>query len=72
MGECYYCAIGIDKDEKAALKWFEAAAKQENVTAQYMAGRLFAELSYNVPAERWYQKAAEQGSPDAQYELGKC
>ena len=58
--------------DKEARQWYEAAATQGNVTAQYMTGRLYAELSYNVPAVKWYTKAAEQECPEAQYELGVC
>ncbi len=50
----------------------EGEMTQGNVTAQYMTGRLYAELSYNVPAGKWYTKAAEQECPEAQYELGVC
>ena len=42
------------------------------MTAQYMTGRLYAALSYNVAAVKWYTKAAEQECPEAQYELGVC
>lgn len=72
LGECYYQALGVEKDDKEARKWYEAAAAQGNVTAQYMTGRLYAALSYNVPAVKWYTKAAEQECPEAQYELGVC
>ena len=73
LGGCfYYQTLGVEKDDKEARKWYEAAATQGNVTAQYMTGRLYAELSYNVPAVKWYTKAAEQECPEAQYELGVC
>ena len=72
LGECYYQARGVEKDDKEARRWYEAAATQGNVTAQYMTGRLYAALSYNVAAVKWYTKAAEQECPEAQYELGVC
>mgnify|MGYP002225844466 CR=1 FL=1 len=71
-GECIIRLGGVEKDDKEARKWYEAAATQGNVTAQYMTGRLYAALSYNVAAVKWYTKAAEQECPEAQYELGVC
>ena len=61
----------LKKMKKEARKWYKEAANQGNATAQYMTGRLYAELSYNEAAVKWYTKAAEQECPEAQYEIGR-
>ena len=67
---------GLKKNEQEAAIWYEKAAKQNHVKAQYSLG-CFYFFGQGVPQNReiaadWYRKAAEQGCTDAQYELGRC
>ena len=69
---CYYQTLGVEKRRQRGPQVVRSGGDSGNVTAQYMTGRLYAALSYNVPAVKWYTKAAEQECPEAQYELGAC
>jgi TPR repeat protein len=74
LGIKYENGEGVRKDDKEAFEWYEKAAKQGNVKAQYKLGSMY----YNgqgiekddKEAFEWCQKAAEKGDAEAQYNLG--
>ena len=62
-----------------AVYWFQKAAEQGSVKAQYRLGYCYEAFSSvvdvnqdPVKAVEWYRKAAGQGDVDAQYRLGLC
>ena len=62
--------------EKRFKNYYEKAADEGNVNAQYYIGKLYykgkgIEKDYKKAFE-YLKKAAEQGHVDAQYYLGKC
>jgi len=63
----------VAKNTNTALRWFESAAQQGVVTAQYNLGYLYSTLKgkhRDLPrAIHWYTQAAEQGHPTAGYRL---
>ena len=70
------CEIGqgAPRDYLEALRWFRAAADQDNASAQFSLGAL-CENGYGVEqdyaeAVKWYRKAADQGDAAAQLNLG--
>lgn len=65
---------GVEQDYGKAAYWYEKAAKQGNVSAQFNLGVLYdkgqgVEQDY-AKAAYWYEKAAEQGDVTAQFVLG--
>lgn len=68
--------VGSKRDEAAARKWFEKAARSGNENAQYQLAKLALDSAGSSPEEisqamDWLIKAAEAGSAHAQYALGK-
>lgn len=68
--------LGLPKDEKLAVVWYEKAAQQNYPAAQYNLGIQYLkgigvekDISKAIP---WYLRAAEKGSADAQFNLGVC
>lgn len=67
------CLEGSRSDQTQAVHYFEAAAGQGVIEAQYYLG-MMAEAGRGLPrndtnALQWYRKAAEGGHRDAQYSL---
>jgi len=68
----YMYAKGINtaRNEAAAAKWYEMAAKQGHINSQFNLGVIYAQgrgVERNFrEASYWYAKAAEQGDPEAQ------
>jgi TPR repeat protein len=65
---------GASRDYREALRWFGAAADQNNASAQFSLGALY-EKGYGVKqdyveAVKWYRKAADKGDAAAQLNLG--
>lgn len=64
----------ISKDAAKGFEWYQKAAAQEHVDAQYNLGMLYKlGLGVKEDAEKafmWLQKAAAQGNNIAQYNLG--
>ena len=60
-------------DKAEAVKWYQKAAAQGDLLAQFLLGRAYDSgegvAKDCAEAVKWYQKAAEQGSADAQYNL---
>jgi TPR repeat protein len=63
-------------DYPDAAKWYQKAAEQGNVAAEYELGVIYTNgegvAQDYAEAVRWYRKAANQGLGDAQYELGNA
>ncbi len=75
LGFSYYEGAGVKKDFKEALRWYEMAATQGAVGAQYALGILNASYHEGLTQNKrkafyWYRLAAEQGHGPAQYEVG--
>jgi len=68
--------LGLSKDEKQAIVWYEKAAEQNYPAAQYNLGiKYFKGCGVekdNTKSVYWYLRAAEKGSADAQFNLGVC
>lgn len=74
LGLMYLSGQGIQKDVKAAAKWYRKAAEQGNPEGQFGLGVLYFH-GQGLPqdqqeAAKWYRKAAEQGNTDGQLGLG--
>lgn len=65
---------GVEKDYKAAAKWYRMAAENGNAVAQNNLGTLYANgqgvAQNSNEAVKWYRMAAEQGYADAHVNLG--
>lgn len=63
----------VPKDDEAASTWFEAAARQGHVNAQFNLGNAYKRGRGVTQSEEqavlWWQKAADLGSPNAQFNL---
>lgn len=72
--EHYALGIGVPANEAAARGWYDRAARQGVVRAQYALARLH---DRNQPGQRdeealrWYRAAASQGHPGAQLALAR-
>jgi TPR repeat protein len=70
----YYRGVGVLEDYEEAAKWYEKAAEQGNVEAQFHLGLMRAHghgiAQNDEEAVKWFRKAAEQGNAEAQYNLG--
>lgn len=70
----YEQGLGVGKDEKEALVWYDKAATQGSVAAQFNLGVLYengrgTEVDY-AKANEWYRKASVQGDALAIGNLG--
>jgi len=65
---------GVAKDEEEAVKWYRKAAEQDDASAQYNLGLMYAEglgvEKNEKEAVKWYRLAADQGYESAQCRLG--
>lgn len=65
-----------DKNNEAAFKWFQLAAKQGNILAQNYLGFCFGQGNGVNKNDQlsfyWYQQAAKQGDAGAQNRIGVC
>ena len=63
------------KDDKAAVQWFEKAARHDQIEAQYRYGLALMEGQGVVQdyktAFYWLEKSARRGHPQAQFSLGE-
>lgn len=73
LGQMLHTGTGTGKDDTAAARYWECAAKLGNVNAQYALGKLWLENGTGnpEPAVAWITKAAESGNAAARYALGK-
>ena len=67
---------GCVSDDRKARQWYEKAATQGNVNAQFSIGKCNYEgtggIKFIGDAIRWFEKAADKGEVEAQFYLGKC
>lgn len=76
MAEAYLGdELGLEKDEKIALKLFKRAAKLGNATAQYNLGMAYACGYYGLTADRetalhWLKKSVKGENPSACLQVG--
>lgn len=73
MGIIYDRGLGVERDLRRALSWYEKSAEQGSIKLQYELG---ARYLYDKEIRRdynkivyWWQKAADAGSAQAQYNL---
>lgn len=74
LGMMYAFGLGVEKDEKLAVRWYRKAAERGFAPAQYSLGQAYEEIigvwRDEVVAADWYSKSAEQGYGKAQFSLG--
>jgi TPR repeat protein len=70
LARMYQFGVGVAPDSKQAVYWYEKAAKQGHVKAQFNLGLMYNKEQNDVQAVEWYRKAAEQGHLNAQFSLG--
>lgn len=73
LGIMYAEGLGVQENNKEAVKWFKLAAEQGDTGAQYNLGVMYTKglgikQDYNE-AFRWFKLAAEQGNADAKEAL---
>jgi len=75
LGQMIYTGTGTVKDVKAAIGYFEKAARLGNTHAQYMLGKVYLNEDSghrnSGKAVLWLTKAADNGNSPAQFALGK-
>src|SRR5262249_36189478 len=69
VGALYNHGLGVDRDDAAAVHWYQMAADQNFPMAMRNLANMYA-TGHGVPfdkeqADLWYQKAAEAGDPVA-------
>ena len=74
LGHMYENGEGVPQDYPQALRWYRAAADQNNAGAQFNLGVMY-QQGWGVPqddaeAVKWWRKSADQGDPSSQYNLG--
>lgn len=72
MGHFYRDGIGVEKDIRLAICWYEKAAHQCDITAMLALGDLYGRGWHGVKINRekayyWYSYAASLGSYEAEY-----
>lgn len=72
LGQMLHTGTGTEKDDNAAIQYWEKSAKLGNVHAQYSLAKLWLENGNENKALKWLQKASDGGHAMAQYKLGKC
>lgn len=70
----YYNGEGTPKDMEKALYWYEKAAEQGHINAQFYCGWMN-DNGEGTPQDKskalqWYEKSAEQGNATAQFNCG--
>ncbi|MDH4062089.1 MAG: sel1 repeat family protein [Aquincola sp.] len=78
LATLYYHGQGVPESDAQAVVWYDRAARQGHLPAQYLLGNMYASGHATVPAghdamqvaAQWYFEAARKGHADAQYALG--
>ena len=70
LGQLYMGGLGVKKDYKKAIKWFEKAAKQGDSDAMYEIGRCYYYGGNGIKkdikkAKEWVAKSAALGNETA-------
>ncbi|MCH9005966.1 MAG: TonB family protein [Proteobacteria bacterium] len=75
LGSLYAQGHGVQQDDSLALRWYLAAAEQDNAGAAYALGEMYLEgrgiRTSAKKAAQWFQAAAHQGHRDAQMKLSE-
>ena len=75
MGLQFAEGVGVIKDNKEAIRWFEKAALHGQVEAQYHYGQALLKgrgvLQDYKEAFRWIEQSAQRGHPQAQFSMGE-
>ena len=70
MAEAYLGdELGLEKDEKIALKLFKRAAKLGNAAAQYNLGMAYGKFHYRLPKEKRQIAEFQRGNESIEYEF---
>ena len=76
LGYYYEIGQGVTQSYENAAKWYQEAAKHNNIEAQYKLGSCFQHglgvTQDYAKAVIWYLKAAQQGDMNAQCNLAYC
>jgi TPR repeat protein len=74
LGILYDNGFGVQRNQAEAMKWFEAAARDEYPPAMFCIGVLYRDgrgVSQDLcEAAKWIRKAADKGNDEAQFNLG--
>lgn len=70
LGQMYSNGIGVVQSDENAIFWYEKAANQGDIRAQFFLGVRLASRGQHKQAFSWYSKSAKKGDPDAQFALG--
>lgn len=78
LAALYYHGQGVPESDSQAVVWYDRAARQGYLAAQFQLGNMYAYGHATVPAghdpmhlaAQWYFEAARKGHADAQYALG--
>ena len=74
LGVLFDEGLGVEQDDRRALRWYRRAAQGGDQRAQFNLGRLYARgqgvTEDEAEAARWYERAARGGNTYAQYALG--
>lgn len=73
LGYLYRQGLGVPRNPRLAIYWFEKAARQEDVGGQYWLAESY-RRGEGVPASpelafQWFQRLAERGYAPAQYQV---
>jgi len=75
VAEAYAKGLGVGKDLKEAVAWYQKAAEQGNADAQLALGSLLVSGKGvprdSIEASKWFLAAAEQGKPAAQVQIAR-
>ena len=73
LAECYFYGMGVDEDEKEAVKLYRMAAERDYAPAQFRLGQCYEEgTGVEKDMEKaleWYRKAAELDDFDAKLRM---
>lgn len=74
LGLMHSNGIGVTKNLKKGIFWYQMAAEKGDAYSQYNLGQIYRQGQSSVrdpkKAIKWYQRAASQGDPEAQVNLG--
>ena len=65
LGICYENGDGVSQSYSEAAKWYQKAAEQGMVEAQFSLALCYAELEKETEALMWLKKAAQNGHKEA-------
>lgn len=72
LGQLYENGSGIYANSNEAIKWYQKAALQGHLDAQYRLGMCYLYGRHKSKGVEWLRKAAQKKHNDALYSLGMC